>query len=69
MCPLGMATSVVRVGEQKREIASQLVLSSRAQRGDLSFDPPRLEREIASLLVQSSRAERNVPSGYGDLGC
>ena len=35
MCPLGMAISVVSAGEQKREIASQLVLSSRAERGDL----------------------------------
>ena len=68
MCPLGMATSVVSVGEQKREIASQLVLSSRARRGDLSFHPPRLKREIASQarndkITPSSRAQR------GDLGC
>ena len=47
--------------------------SLRARRGNLAFDrwPTRKERLLRKLAQHglSSRAQRNVPSGYGDLGC
>ncbi len=57
MCPLGMAISIVRAGEQKSEIASQVILSSRAERnvpsgyGDLALYLCHRERSAAISVV------------------
>ena len=72
-----MAISVVRgwTNRPKRDcFADNFVIASGAWRSRLFGAGQTDQREIASQarndrIVLSSRARRNVPSGYGDLGC